>query len=70
MIQPFVVDSNEELSKASAYEADRSPLGRDGHEMTAPVAEQAHPPAVWKATPIPTPQKKKFRWPWTNDQYN
>ena len=70
MIQPFVVDSNEELTKASAYEADRSPLGRDGHEMTAPIAEQAHPPAVWKPTPIPPEKKKKFRWPWTNDQYN
>lgn len=70
MIQPFVVDSNEELTKASAYEADRSPLGRDGQEMTAPIAEQANPPAVWKPTPIPPEKKKKFRWPWTNDQYN
>ncbi|MEN9468435.1 MAG: hypothetical protein RL630_168 [Verrucomicrobiota bacterium] len=70
MIQPFVVDSNEELTKASAYEADRSPLGRDGQEMTAPIAEQANPPAVWKPTPIPPEKKKKFRWPWTNDQYD
>ena len=70
MIQPFVVDSNEELTKASAYEADRSPLGRDGQEMTAPVAEQVRPPAVWKPTPIPPEKKKKFRWPWTNDQYD
>jgi type II secretory pathway component GspD/PulD (secretin) len=70
MIQPFVVDSNEELTKASAYEADRSPLGRDGQEMTAPIAEQANPPAVWKPTPIPPEKKKKFRCPWTNDQYN
>jgi type II secretory pathway component GspD/PulD (secretin) len=70
MIQPFVVDSNEELTKASAYEADRSPLGRDGQEMTAPIAEQVRPPAVWKPTPIPPENKKKFRWPWTNDQYD
>jgi type II secretion system protein D len=70
MIQPIVVDSNHELTKASSYEADRSPLGRDGQEMTAPIAEQAHPPAVWKPTPIPPEKKKKFRWPWTNDQYD
>lgn len=70
MIQPIVVDSNQELTKASAYEADRSPLGRDGHEMTAPIAEQAHPPAVWKPTPLPPEKKKKFRWPWTNEQYD
>jgi type II secretion system protein D len=70
MIQPFVVDSNDEASNASAYEADRSPLGRDGQEMTAPIAEQANPPAVWKPTPIPPEKKKKFRWPWTNDQYD
>ena len=70
MIQPFVVDSNHELTKASAYEADRSPLGRDGQEMTAPIAEQHHPPAVWKPTPLPPEKKKKFRWPWTNEQYD
>ena len=70
MIQPIVVDSNHELTKASAYEADRSPLGRDGQEMTAPIAEQHHPPAVWKPTPLPPEKKKKFRWPWTNEQYD
>jgi type II secretory pathway component GspD/PulD (secretin) len=70
MIQPVVVDSNEDLTKASAYEADRSPLGRDGMEMTAPIAEQAHPPAVWKPTPLPPEPEKKFKWPWTNDQYD
>jgi general secretion pathway protein D len=70
MIQPVVVDSNEDENKASAYEADRSPLGRDGMEMTAPLAEQAHPPAVWKPTPLPPETKKKFKWPWTNDQYD
>jgi type II secretion system protein D len=70
MIQPVVVDSNTDLTKASAYEADRSPLGRDGLEMTAPLAEQAHPPAVWKPTPLPPEPKKKFKWPWTNDQYD
>ena len=69
MIQPFVVDSNHEMMKASAYEADRSPLGIDGQEMTAPIAEQIHPPAVWKPTPLP-PKKKKSWWPWTNDQYD
>ena len=58
------------FSTTSAYEADRSPLGRDGMEMTAPIAEQAHPPAVWKPTPLPPEPKKKFKWPWTNDQYD
>jgi hypothetical protein len=57
------------MMKASAYEADRSPLGIDGQEMTAPIAEQIHPPAVWKPTPLP-PKKKKSWWPWTNDQYD
>ena len=70
MIQPFVVDSNHEMMKASAYEGDRSPLGRDGQAMTAPLAEQQAPPAVWKPTPLPPEKKKKFRWPWSNDQYN
>jgi len=70
MIQPFVVDSNQEMLKASSYEGDRSPLGRDGQAMTAPIAEQRNPPAVWKPTPVPPEKKKKFRWPWTNDQYN
>ena len=70
MIQPFVVDSNHELMKASAYEGDRSPLGRDGQSMTAPLAEQHNPPAVWTPTPLPPEKKKKFRWPWSNDQYN
>jgi type II secretory pathway component GspD/PulD (secretin) len=70
MIQPFVVDSNHDMMKASAYEGDRSPLGRDGQAMTAPIAEQKTPPAVWTPTPLPPEKKKKFRWPWTNDQYN
>lgn len=70
MIQPFVVDSNHEMMKASAYEGDRSPLGSDGQSMTAPLAEQHNPPAVWKPTPVPPQNKKKFRWPWSNDQYN
>ena len=70
MIQPFVVDSNHEMMKASSYEGDRSPLGRDGQAMTAPIAEQKTPPAVWTPTPLPPEKKKKFRWPWTNDQYN
>jgi type II secretion system protein D len=70
MIQPVVVDSNQEMMKGSAYEADRTPLGRDGQEMTAPIAEQAHPPAVWKPTPVPTPvmEKKKFQFPWSKKQ--
>ena len=70
MIQPFVVDSNHEMMRASSYEGDRSPLGRDGQAMTAPIAEQKGPPAVWTPTPLPPEKKKKFRWPWTNDQYN
>ncbi len=70
MIQPFVVDSNHEMMKASSYEGDRSPLGRDGQAMTAPIAEQKTPPAVWTPTPLPPEKKKKFRWPWSNDQYN
>jgi type II secretion system protein D len=70
MIQPIVSDSNEDMMKASAYEADRSPLGRDGQEMTAPIAEQHRPPAVWTPTPLPPETKKKFRWPWSNDQFD
>lgn len=70
MIQPIVSDSNEDMMKASAYEADRSPLGRDGQEMTAPIAEQHRPPAVWTPTPLPPGTKKKFRWPWSNDQFD
>jgi type II secretion system protein D len=70
MIQPMVVDSNHDMMKASAYEADRSPLGRDGMEMTAPIAEQHRPPAVWTPTPLPPEKKNKIRWPWSNDQYD
>jgi type II secretory pathway component GspD/PulD (secretin) len=70
MIQPIVVDSNHDMMKASAYEADRTPLGRDGMEMTAPIAEQHRPPAVWTPTPLPPEKKKKFRWPWSNDQFD
>lgn len=69
MIQPVVVDSNHEMMKGSAYEADRTPLGRDGQEMTAPIAEQVRPPAVWKPTPVPpVKEKKKFHFPWSNKQ--
>ena len=59
MIQPVVVDSNHEMMKASAYEGDRSPLGQDAQQMTAPLAEQAHEPAPWhpKTTPTPRPRK-------------
>ncbi len=59
MIQPVVVDTNEEMMKASAYEGDRSRLGQDAQQMAAPIAEQARPPAPWtppprqKATPKP-----------------
>ena len=70
MIQPVVVDSNDEMMKSSAYEADRTPLGPDGSAMTAPLAEQARPPAAWKPTPAPTPvkEKKKFHFPWSKKQ--
>ena len=60
MIQPVVVDSSPELMKASAYEGERSPLGRDAQQMTAPLAEQAGPPSPWKPTPTPKPKKKPF----------
>lgn len=66
MIQPVVVDSNEEMMKASAYEGDRSPLGVDGQAMTAPLAEQAGPPSVFR----PEKKKKKFRWPWSKPEYD
>ena len=69
MIQPIVIDSNEDMMKASKYEGDRTPLGTDGREMTAPIADQKRPPAVWKPTPVPT-KKKKSWWPWKNDQYD
>jgi len=59
MIQPVVVDSNPEMMKASAYEGDRTMLGKDGQIMTAPVAEQARLPAPWKPKPTPTPRPRK-----------
>jgi type II secretory pathway component GspD/PulD (secretin) len=71
MIQPVVVESNGDMMKGSAYEADRTPLGRDGQEMTAPIAEQVRPSAPWKPTPVPpVKEKKKFRFPWSNDQHD
>lgn len=57
LIQPIVVDSNPEMMKASAYEADRMKLGKDAQAMTAPLAEQAHEPPPWK----PNPKSKKKR---------
>ena len=71
MIQPVVVESNGDMMKGSAYEADRTPLGRDGQEITAPIAEQVRPSAPWKPTPVPpVKEKKKFRFPWSNDQHD
>jgi type II secretory pathway component GspD/PulD (secretin) len=71
MIQPVVVESNGDMMKGSAYEADRTPLGRDGQEITAPIAEQVRPSAPWKPTPVPpVNEKKKFRFPWSNDQHD
>ncbi|MCX6970620.1 MAG: hypothetical protein NTV93_10780 [Verrucomicrobia bacterium] len=58
MIQPVVVDSNPEMMKASAYEGDRSRLGQDAQQMTAPLAEQAREPGPWKPKPKPTPTPK------------
>jgi type II secretion system protein D len=66
MIQPVVVDSNEDMMKASAYEGDRTPLGIDGQIMTAPLAEQPGPPSVFR----PEKKKKKFRWPWSKPEYD
>ena len=59
MIQPVVVDAPLAQMKASAYEGDRTALGRDAQQMAAPIAEQAHPPSPWKPTPTPTPKPKK-----------
>jgi type II secretion system protein D len=58
MIQPVVVDDNNEVMKASAYEGDRTPLGRDAQQMTAPLAEQAKEPPPWKPQASPTPRRK------------
>ena len=66
MIQPVVVDSNDEMMKASAYEGDRTPLGIDGLIMTAPLAEQPGPPSVFR----PEERKKKLRWPWSKPEYD
>jgi general secretion pathway protein D len=65
MIQPVVVDSNEDMLKASAYEGDRTPLGMDGQAMTAPLAEQPGPPSVFR----PEKKKKSF-WPWSKPEYD
>jgi type II secretion system protein D len=70
MIQPIVVDSNEDMMRASAYEGDRTPLGSDGREMTAPIAEQTRPVALWTPTPQEPKKPKKKWWPWSNDQYD
>ena len=59
MIQPVVVDANSEMMKASAYEGDRTKLGQDAQQITAPIAEQAREPSPWKPKPTPTPKKKK-----------
>ena len=58
MIQPVVVETNQEMMKSSAYEGDRTALGKDGQIMTAPLAEQAREPAPWKPKPKPTPTPK------------
>lgn len=63
LIQPVVVDSNEEMHRASAYEGDRTRLGVDAQAMAAPLAEQAVQPPPWtpppkRAKPSPTPRKK------------
>lgn len=58
MIQPVVVDSNNEMMKASAYEGDRTALGQDAQQMTAPLAEQARESAPWQPKPKPTPTPK------------
>lgn len=63
MIQPVVVDANPEVLKASAYEGDRTRLGRDAQEMTAPLAEQVREPAPWRPTPTPTPRPRKTESP-------
>ncbi len=68
MIQPVVVDSNNEMHRASAYEGDRTPLGQDAQLMTAPLAEQSQAPSPWKPKPKPTPKpKKKPFWSGNND---
>ncbi|MFA7344551.1 MAG: secretin N-terminal domain-containing protein [Terrimicrobiaceae bacterium] len=59
MIQPVVVDSNQEMMKASAYEGDRTRLGQDAQQITAPLAEQAREPVPWKPKPTPTPKPGK-----------
>lgn len=58
MIQPVVVDSNGDMMKASASEGERTPLGRDGQEITAPQAEQVRPAAAHKPSPAPKKNSK------------
>lgn len=59
LIQPVVVDSNNEMLKSSAYEGDRSVLGRDAQAVTAPVPEQVIQPPPWTPAPSPTPKPKR-----------
>ncbi len=59
LVQPVVVDSNEEMMKASAYEADRTRLGMDAQQTTAPMAEQVRKPLPWTPNPTPTPRQRK-----------
>ncbi len=60
MIQPMVVDSNEEMLRKSAYEGGRTALGQEGLGMVAPrpeVVRMAPPPS-------PAPKTRKSWLPW------
>jgi len=67
LIQPVVVDSDNEALRASASEGDRTDLGMDAQAVTAPVALPARTPLPYKPTPSPTPRKKKSWWPLGNN---
>lgn len=66
MIQPMVVESNMDMMRASALEGERSPLGTDGMELTAPVPEVVRPAP--QVQPTPKPRRKWFPWFSKNDK--
>jgi len=64
MIQPIVVDTEDEMQRASMQEGMRTQLGGDAYELTArpaPYIMDAAP--VTAPTPAPTPKKRSWL-PW------
>jgi general secretion pathway protein D len=64
MIQPIVVDSEDQMQRASMQEGMRTQLGSDAYELTARPAPYIMDAAP-VTTPAPSPTPKKRSWlPW------